>query len=192
MLENRKKISFSTSVLNCIPHHVVNIIYFSKSVKESNNKEQNISVECWLITSLNRNYSRKISIICFILFIFVLLILWKHLCWNRPLRWSNPTISQALPSPPFSHTTTCHVYTLNISRDGDHTTSLGSLFQDLTTLSLRNLSYYPIPRTAHLEALSFHSVTCYLGEVTDPYLTITFQAVTESNTVPLSILLQNK
>lgn len=39
MLENRKKISFSTSVLNCIPHHVVNIIYFSESVKENNNKE---------------------------------------------------------------------------------------------------------------------------------------------------------
>lgn len=40
MLENRKKISFSTSVLNCIPHHVVNIIYFGKRVKESNSKKK--------------------------------------------------------------------------------------------------------------------------------------------------------
>lgn len=73
-------------------------------------KNQKISVKCLLMSSLNRNHSRKISIICFILFMFVLLISWNPLCWNRPLRWSSPTIIQVLTSPPFSHATTCLIY----------------------------------------------------------------------------------
>ncbi|KAK4819534.1 hypothetical protein QYF61_006027 [Mycteria americana] len=58
--------------------------------------------------------------------------------WKRPVRSSSPTIN---PTPPSSMptntmsrsaTSTC---LLNTCRDGDSTTSLGSLFQCLTTLS---------------------------------------------------------
>lgn len=34
MLKNGNKISFRSSFLNCVPHHVVNIICFSTSIKE--------------------------------------------------------------------------------------------------------------------------------------------------------------
>ena len=75
---------------------------------------------------------------------------------------------------------------LKTSRDGDSTTSLGSLFQCLTTLfgeeSFPNVqSKAPL---AQLEAISSHSVTCYLGEETDPHLaTTSFQVVAESDQV---------
>ena len=51
----------------------------------------------------------------------------------------HPTINLTLPSPPLSHVPKCHIYSLlNTSRDGDSTTSLGSLFQGLITLSVKN------------------------------------------------------
>ncbi|KAK4826991.1 hypothetical protein QYF61_013091 [Mycteria americana] len=66
---------------------------------------------------------------------------------------------------------------LNTSRDGDSTTSLGSLFQCLITLSSK-------PPLAQLEAISSCSITCYLGEETDPHLsTASFQVVVESDEV---------
>ncbi|KAK4807165.1 hypothetical protein QYF61_024285 [Mycteria americana] len=74
--------------------------------------------------------------------------------------------------------TTC---LLNTPRDGDSTTSLGSLFQCLTTLS-------------GLEAISSCPIASYLGEETDPHLSTTsFQVVVESNKVsPQPPLLQAK
>ncbi|KAK4825788.1 hypothetical protein QYF61_002372 [Mycteria americana] len=58
--------------------------------------------------------------------------------WKRPLRSSSPIIILTLPSPPLNHslstTSTC---LLNTSREGDSTTSLGSLFQGLATLSVK-------------------------------------------------------
>lgn len=100
MLENRKKISFCASVLNCIPHHVVNIIYVSKRVKESNSKEKNISVKCWLITFLNRSYTRKMSIIHFILVTFLLLISKGYSSSDliSSKRWENSIMSSSLCS----------------------------------------------------------------------------------------------
>ncbi|KAK4829728.1 hypothetical protein QYF61_006189 [Mycteria americana] len=66
---------------------------------------------------------------------------------------------------------------LNTSRDGDSTTSLGSLFQCLITLSSK-------PPLAQLEAISSCPITCYLGEETDPHLSTTsFQVVVESDEV---------
>ncbi|KAK4828298.1 hypothetical protein QYF61_024963, partial [Mycteria americana] len=66
---------------------------------------------------------------------------------------------------------------LNTSRDGDSTTSLGSLFQCLITLSSK-------PPLAQLEAISSCPITCYLGEETDPHLSTTsFQVVEESDEV---------
>ncbi|KAK4810503.1 hypothetical protein QYF61_004283 [Mycteria americana] len=51
--------------------------------------------------------------------------------WKRPLRSSSPTVN---PTPPclLNHVLKRHIYT-----DGDSTTSLGSLFQCLTTLSVK-------------------------------------------------------
>ncbi|KAK4829101.1 hypothetical protein QYF61_002052 [Mycteria americana] len=66
---------------------------------------------------------------------------------------------------------------LNTSRDGDSTTSLGSLFQCLITLSSK-------PPLAQLEAISSCPITCYLGEETNPHLSTTsFQVVVESDEV---------
>ncbi|KAK4832220.1 hypothetical protein QYF61_021067, partial [Mycteria americana] len=57
--------------------------------------------------------------------------------WKRPLRSSSPTVNLALPSPPLNMSlSTTSTRLLNTSRDGNSTTSLGSLFQCLTTLSV--------------------------------------------------------
>jgi len=75
---------------------------------------------------------------------------------------------------------------LNTSRDGDLTTSLGSLFQCLTTLSVKNFfpNIRPKPALAQLEAIFSCPVTCYLGKQTNPHLaTISFQVVEESDKV---------
>ncbi|KAK4826388.1 hypothetical protein QYF61_008059, partial [Mycteria americana] len=85
---------------------------------------------------------------------------------------------------------------LNTSRDGDSTTSLGSLFQCLITLSVKKnflISSLNVP-LVQLEAISFCPITCYLGEETDPHLSTTsFQVVVESNKVsPQPPLLQAK
>ncbi|KAK4833077.1 hypothetical protein QYF61_027739 [Mycteria americana] len=85
---------------------------------------------------------------------------------------------------------------LNTSRDGDSTTSLGSLFQCLITLSVkknflisslnlpwRNLRPFPLVLSL-VQAISSHPITCYLGEETDPHLSTTsFQGVVESDKV---------
>ncbi|KAK4811306.1 hypothetical protein QYF61_023358 [Mycteria americana] len=75
---------------------------------------------------------------------------------------------------------------LNTSRDGDSTTSLGSLFQCLTTLSVKKFfpNIHSKPLLTQLEAISSHPIASYLGEETDPHLTTTsFQVVVESNKV---------
>jgi len=67
----------------------------------------------------------------------------------------------AKPCPEVPH---LHVF-LNTSRDGDSTTSLGSLFQCLTTMSkeifLNTQSKPPLMR---LEAIASRPITSYLGE----------------------------
>ena len=76
---------------------------------------------------------------------------------------------------------------LNTSRDGDSTTSLGSLFQCLTTLSVKTIfpNIQPKPPLAQHEAISSCPITCYLGEESNPLLaTASFQVVVESNKVP--------
>jgi len=83
-------------------------------------------------------------------------------------------------------TTSTHLF--NTSRDCDSTTSLGSLFQCLTTFSVKKFpniqSKSPLPQ---LEALSSHLITCRLGEETDTHLTTTFlQAAVEGDTVPFA------
>jgi len=78
---------------------------------------------------------------------------------------------------------TCY---LNTSRDGDSTTSLGSLFQCLTTLSVKKfflISNLKLP-LVQLEVISSCPITCYLGEETDTHLaTTTLQVAVESNKV---------
>ena len=57
--------------------------------------------------------------------------------WKRPLRSSSSTVT---PTPPclLNHVPKCPSrHFLNTSRDGDSTTSLGSLFQCLTTLPVK-------------------------------------------------------
>jgi len=73
---------------------------------------------------------------------------------------------------------------LNTSRDGDSTTSLGSLFQCLTTLSVKN--FFPNiqskPPLTQPEAVASRPIASYLGEETNTCLTTTsFQVVVESN-----------
>ena len=75
---------------------------------------------------------------------------------------------------------------LNTSRDGDSTTSLGSLFQCLTTLSGEEIfpNTQSKPPLVQLEAISSRPIACYLGRETDPHLaTTSFQVVVESNKV---------
>jgi len=84
---------------------------------------------------------------------------------------------------------------LNTSKDGDSTTSPGSLFQYLTTLSGKNFpNIQPKPPLLQLEATASCPITCYLGEETNTCLTTTsFQVVVESNKVsPQPPLLQTK
>ncbi|KAK4825624.1 LOW QUALITY PROTEIN: hypothetical protein QYF61_001304 [Mycteria americana] len=105
--------------------------------------------------------------------------------WKRPLRSSSPTVNLALPSPYTMSLSTTSTCLLNTSRDGDSTTSLGSLFQCLTTLLSK-------PPLVQLEAISSYPMACSLGDETDPHLaTTSFQAVVESEKVsPQPLLLQ--
>ena len=82
----------------------------------------------------------------------------------------------------------------NTSRDGDSTTSLGSLFQCLTTLSLKNFFLISNLNLTQLEAIASCPITSYLGEAANTCLTTTsFQVVIESNKVsPQPPLLQNR
>ncbi|KAK4812304.1 LOW QUALITY PROTEIN: hypothetical protein QYF61_014090, partial [Mycteria americana] len=101
-----------------------------------------------------------------------------------PLRSSSPTKNLALPSPPLNHVPKHHIYTW----DGDSTTSLGSLFQCLITLSVKK--FFPNiqskPPLVQLEAIPSCSMACYLGEETDTHLsTASFQRAVRS---PLSLL----
>jgi len=62
---------------------------------------------------------------------------------------------------------------LNTSRDGDSTTSLGSLFQCLIALSRKKFfpDTKPKPPLVQLDAISSCPVTCYLTKETDIHLT---------------------
>jgi len=68
-------------------------------------------------------------------------------------------------------------YFLNMSRDGDSTTSLGSAFQHLTTVSQKKFFL-----TSNLNLL--WCISTYAGEEVNPHLaTTSLQAVLESNMV---------
>ena len=76
---------------------------------------------------------------------------------------------------------------LNTSRNGDSATSLGSLFQCLTILSVKKVfpNSQAKPPLMQLEAIASHPITSYLGEETNTCLTTTsFQVVVESSKVP--------
>ena len=84
---------------------------------------------------------------------------------------------------------------MNTSRDGSSPTSLGSLFQCLTTLSEKFFSnIQPESPLAQLEAIPPSPVASYLGEEADPHLTTaSLQVVVESNKVsPKPPLLQTE
>jgi len=75
---------------------------------------------------------------------------------------------------------------LNTFRDGDSTTFLGSLFQCLTTLSVKKFfpDIQPKSSLMQLEAISSRPVTCHQWEGTTPTLAVsTFQILEESNKV---------
>jgi len=79
---------------------------------------------------------------------------------------------------------TTSAYLLNTSRDGDSTTSLGSLFQSMIILSVKKFfpNILPKPPVTQLEAVSSHPITCYLGEDSKTrHATTSFQVVVESN-----------
>jgi len=85
---------------------------------------------------------------------------------------------------------------VSTSRDGDSTTSLGSLFQCLTTLSVKKfflISHLDFP-PEQLEAIACRPIASYLGEETNTCLSTTsFQLVVKSNKVsPQPPLLQAK
>ena len=90
---------------------------------------------------------------------------------------------------------TTSTHRLNTSRDGDSTTSLGSLFQCLTTLLVKFflLSNLNLP-WCNLRPFPLVLSTCYLREETNSHLATTFfQVVVESDKVsPQSPLLQAK
>ena len=83
---------------------------------------------------------------------------------------------------------------MNTSRVGDSTTSLGSPFQCLTTLSEKVVfpNIQPEPSLVQLEAIPSSPITSYTREEADPQLTATsLQAARESNKVsPDPLLLQ--
>ena len=75
---------------------------------------------------------------------------------------------------------------LNTSRDGDSTTSLGSPFQCLTALNIKNFfpDIQPKLTLVQLETISLRPVTCHQREETSPALTVsTFQILEEGNKV---------
>ena len=75
---------------------------------------------------------------------------------------------------------------LNTSRDGDSTTSLGSLSQCLTTLSVKKVfpDIQPKLTLVQLQAISPHPVTCHQWEEINPALAVsTFQILEESKKV---------
>ncbi|KAK4825477.1 LOW QUALITY PROTEIN: hypothetical protein QYF61_027632 [Mycteria americana] len=83
---------------------------------------------------------------------------------------------------------------LNTCMDGDSTTSLGSLFQCLTTLSVKKFSLISNLNLPQRNLKPFPLVLWLLGEETDPHLSTTsFQVVVETNKVsPQPPFLQTK
>ena len=81
---------------------------------------------------------------------------------------------------------------LNTSTDGDSTTSLGSLFQHVITLSVKK--FFLISNLNKPLTVSSCPVTCYLGKETNTHLaTTSFHIVVESNKVsPQPSFLQTK
>lgn len=78
---------------------------------------------------------------------------------------------------------------LNTSRGGDFATSLGTLLQCMTTLSVKSYSPHIHLKAplAQPEAISY-PFTCYLGRETEPHFTKTsFQADAEADEVLLHI-----
>jgi len=95
---------------------------------------------------------------------------------SKPNHHPNTTMT----TEPCSKVPRLHVF-LNTSSDGDSTTSLGSLFQCLTTLSVQKSK----PPLMQLEAISSCPITHYLGEETNTQLaTTSFRVVVESKKVP--------
>ena len=82
-----------------------------------------------------------------------------------------------------------HVFKIHPSRDGDSTTSLGSL----SNIALSVKKFFLIS-SVKLEVISSCLIACYLGEETDTHLaTTSFQVVVESDKVsPEPPFLQTK
>ena len=82
-----------------------------------------------------------------------------------------------------THATSPHF--LNTFRVDDSNTSLGSLFQQLITLSEKK--FFLIPNLNfpwhNLRPFPLISYCCYLGKEAEPHLTTTFQGVVESSKV---------
>jgi len=76
------------------------------------------------------------------------------------------------------------IHLLNTSRDGDSTTSLGSLFPYFTTFSVIFPNIQSKPPLMQHEAVSPCPIACYSGEETDLHLaTTSFQVAVESDKV---------
>jgi len=107
--------------------------------------------------------------------------------WKRPLKSSCPTITLTPPCL-LNHVMKCHICTFFEHLQGwDSTTSLHSLVQCLTALSVEEIfpNIQSEPPLMQLEAISSHPIASYLGEETKTCLTtISFQVDAESKKVP--------
>ncbi|KAK4827479.1 hypothetical protein QYF61_018779 [Mycteria americana] len=107
--------------------------------------------------------------------------------WKRPLRSSSPTVNLTLPRPPLHHVPKHLIQTsfkyLQGWRlhhfPGQPVPMLDNPFSEEKFPNIQSK-----PPLAQLEAISSRSITCYLGEETDPHLSTTsFQVVVESKKV---------
>lgn len=102
---------------------------------------------------------------------------------KRSLRSSSPTINLTLPDLPLNYDPKCH--SCNTSSTGDSTTSLGSLFQCLTTLSMKKIYYmHSKPPWCNLRLFPLILLrAAWEKRATPSPLTISFQVIVESKTV---------
>lgn len=106
----------------------------------------------------------------------------NFLGWKILLRPLSPIIYPALPSPTLSHVPQCHIYTpcrylqgwSHFHFSGQPVPGLDNAFRE--EIFANSQSKCPL---VHLVAISFYPTTCYLREVTNPYIIATsFQGST--------------